>query len=255
MPDDRHRCEFTNFDQSVSVLVGGLFFDLAQRRGCDRLFDVNCRARFRGAPAALSALALSFVIGCSQAPAPLNAQEEQELERLRSESKEIQKLRAANREVDRLRKDNEELKTLRNSAAEIAKLETENNELRKQVAAARPAAPAARSQPSTQTTAQALLSAGNLPQAFEQAALIVEGQAAYRPEDVPQEGDQILIDRSVIGILIPEFANLTNTQQYEVSGWLKSKGVTIKNYQQLNTLGISNFQVRRFNPAETQLPK
>jgi hypothetical protein len=214
----------------------------------------NRKMALGGASAALVLLAIVIATGCSQSPGPLTAQEEQELERLRTENKEIQKLRASNRELDRLRKDNEELKTLRNSAGEIAKLETENSELKKQIAAARPGAPA-NPQPPPQAAPQSPLLSGNLPQAFEQAALIVEGQYAYRPEDIPQEGDQILIDRSVIGLLIPEFANATNTQQYEVSGWLKSKGVTVKNYQQLNALGISNFQIRRFNPAEAQPPK
>lgn len=197
-----------------------------------------------------AAAALWLATGCSQSPQALSAEEQQELERLRGENQEVQKLRTANRELDRLRKDNAELALLRNSAGEIARFRAENDDLRKQIGAL----PAPIQQPADIPAATAAAavepprSIVNFVQEFEEAALLVASQGDPRPEDIPQEGDQILIDQTVIGILIPEFGTRTNSQQYEISGWLKSKGVLLKNYQQFNSLGITNFQIRRTPP-------
>jgi hypothetical protein len=85
----------------------------------------------------------------------------------------------------------------------------------------------------------------NFVEAFEEAALLVGVPENVRQEDIPQEGDRIFIDQTVIGILIPEFASKTNSGRYEISGWLQGKGVKLKNYQQFNTLGITNYAIQR----------
>lgn len=195
-------------------------------------------------------LLLCGLLGCGsdQNASGISVQVQQELETLRAENQEVKKLRVQNQELPRLRKDNQDLQRLRGFEAEIARLRQENEQLRTRLAAV-PGAAVPGPAPALVEEPQPLQPIQNLPQAFEEAALLVATQETVPEEDVPQKGDNILIDQSVIGLLIPGFDKNTNGGPYEVSGWLTSKGVVLKNYQQLNVLGITNYNIRRAPPS------
>lgn len=200
---------------------------------------------------AVAFAAILYSVGCGESshPPPLAAQDTRELDRLRVENQEAGKLRTENQELARLRRDNQELAKLRGHEQEAATLRLENDRLRQIVSAAphQPVAPEP-APPRESLEPKPLLPIQNLPQAFEEAALSVASQGNPREEDIPQKGDNLLIDQSVIALLIPEFEKNTNGGPYEISGWLTSRGVALKNYQQLNFLGITNYQVRRAPP-------
>ena len=165
-----------------------------------------------------------------------------ELERLRAENRDVKRLRAENQGLDRLRNDHEEIRRLRNFDAEIVRLRAENETMRQTLLALNiPIQPPPPEPPATNR----LQAIQDLVAAFNEAAIAVTAQGLPRPEDTPQEGDNILIDQTVIGLLIPEFQDRTNSGPYEVSGWLAAKGVALQNYQQLNFLGLTNYQIRR----------
>ena len=181
--------------------------------------------------------------GCGGS-ASLTPAEQQELQSLRADNAEVQRLRKDNKELARLRRDNQEVQRLQNLAGEIARLQSENERLRNQLSAY----PALRQPPAPPTPIPAqdeLIPIQDLVSAFEEAAIVVESQGIAQAADLPMEGDNILIDQSVIELLIPEFKDNTNGGPYEMSGWLTSKGVTLKNYQQFNYLGITNYHIRR----------
>ena len=191
---------------------------------------------------AIAFLSLWSGCGSNSTPATASAGQRQELERLRTANQEVKQLRVANQDLARLRKDNDELQRLRGFDAEIARLRAENEQMRQDLVARKiPIQPPPPEPPATNR----LEPIQDLVRAFEDAAIVVTSQGAARSEDLPQEGDNILIDQSVIGLLIPEFQDRTNAGPYEVSGWLASKGVVLKNYQQLNYVGLTNYQIRR----------
>ncbi len=196
---------------------------------------------------------LSFFAGCEPNSASLKSSSErqQELEQLRAANRDVKKLRAENQEIGRLRTENQEIKRLRGFDQEIARLQSENKQMRKALAAV----PARLQPPPPEPQAtNRLPPIENLARAFEDAALVVASQGDPKPEDTPQEGDNILIDQSVIGLLIPEFQDRTNGGPYEVSGWLASRSVVFKNYQQLNFLGLTNYNIRRAPPKPLTSP-
>lgn len=216
------------------------------------LFQWSMLIKLNFAAGAALSLLLCGLLGCgSDQNAPgLSVQIQQELEKLRTENQEVKKLRVQNQELPRLRKDNQDLQRLRGFEAEIARLRQENEQLRTRLAAIPGAAvPAPATAAAPVEEPPPLQPIQNLPQAFEEAALLVATQETVREEDVPQKGDNILIDQSVIGLLISGFDKNTNGGPYEVSGWLTSKGVVLKNYQQLNVLGITNYNIRRAPPS------
>ncbi|MDA1273832.1 MAG: hypothetical protein O2960_07240 [Verrucomicrobia bacterium] len=198
------------------------------------------RLRLRHCPALI---VWSLLAACGNSPTSISPQEEQELQQLRSENKEVQRLRLENKDLSRLRRDNDEVLRLQNSDEEIAKLRAENETFKNQLAAY--PLPQQQLPPPTPEAERGIVPIQNLAAAFEEAALVVAGQGNEREEDLPKEGDNILIDQSAIEFLIPEFKDNTNGGPYEVSGWLTSKGVVLKNYQQFNYLGITNYHVRR----------
>lgn len=179
-----------------------------------------------------------------------SADHKQELEKLRADNREVKRLRAENQELGRLRSENQEILQLRGVGSEILRLRAENDQFRKALVKI----PGLRQVPvpELQATNQ-LQPIANLPVAFADAAIVVASQGEPKPEDVPKEGDNLLIDQSVIGLLIPEFQDRTNSGPYEISGWLTARGVVLQNYQQLNYLGITNYQVRRA-PAKIPNP-
>ncbi|MBM3838330.1 MAG: hypothetical protein FJ398_10255 [Verrucomicrobia bacterium] len=203
------------------------------------------------AAATLAGLLLGAGCGPASAPAAASAEHRQELERLRAANQEVKKLRTENQELGRLRRDNDELQRLRGFDAEIVRLRAENEKMRQALVALN--IPIQPPPPEPQVTNR-LEPIQDLVRAFEDAAIVVSSQGEPRPEDLPLEGDNILIDQSVIGLLIPEFQDRTNAGPYEVSGWLASKGVVLKSYQQLNHVGLTNYQVRRAPPKQPGSP-
>ncbi|MCF7762572.1 MAG: hypothetical protein K9N62_02755 [Verrucomicrobia bacterium] len=191
--------------------------------------------------------------GCGENPTASSAEQEQELKTLRAQNSEVSRLRSENSELARLRRDNQEINRLKDLGDAIAQLRQANEALKKQVAAL-PPGPKAAPVPETSEPASEIFPIENLVSAFQEAALVVESQGPPKEEDIPKEGDNILIDQSVIELLIPEFKNNTNGGPYEISGWLLSKGVALKNYQQFNYLGITNFHIRRAVSAEAPNP-
>jgi hypothetical protein len=200
---------------------------------------------------ALACLALATGCGSNLSSPPSSAEHRQELDRLRAENREVKKLRAENQELGRLRRDNQEILRLRGFDAEMTRLRAENEKMRQDLLARN--IPIQPPPPEPQATNR-LEPIPDLVRAFQDAAIVVMSQENARPEDIPQEGDNILIDQSVIGLLIPEFQDRTNAGPYEVSGWLSSKGVALKNYQQLNYVGLTNYQIRRAPPKTPDTP-
>ncbi len=180
-----------------------------------------------------------------------SAEQHQELEQLRADNKVVKSLRAENQELTRLRAENQELQQLRGFDREMSRLRAENDEIRKALAALPTPPPAPALEPPMTNRLQPI---EDLVRAFQDAAIVVSSQPAAKPEDLPQEGDNILIDQSVIGLLIPEFQERTNSGPYEISGWLASRGVVLTNYQQFNFLGITNYQIRRAPPKPQNPP-
>jgi hypothetical protein len=191
--------------------------------------------------------------GCGENLPAASAEQEQELKTLRAQNAEVLRLRSENSELGRLRRDNEEINRLKDLGDTIAQMRETNEALKSQVATL-PSQPKAAPVPETSEPATEIFPIENLVSAFQEAALVVESQGVPKEEDLPKEGDNILIDQSVIEMLIPEFKDNTNGGPYEISGWLLSKGVTLKNYQQFNYLGITNFHIRRAVSAEAPNP-
>jgi hypothetical protein len=190
--------------------------------------------------------------GCSGGKVEQDAQgpKQQEIERLRAENQELPKLQADNKEVAKLLAENQTIHKLRGDYQELVRARKDNEQLRAQVAKLPGATAAAtgRVMPSPGAVPapgpQPIL---NLVQAFDEAAVALEGQE-LRETDKPLEGDRILVDTNAIALLIPDLLS-TNGGMFEISGWLKSKSVRLKNYQQFNSLGITNYQIQRADPV------
>jgi hypothetical protein len=76
-----------------------------------------------------------------------------------------------------------------------------------------------------------------------------------RPEDVPEEGDEILIPPKLLGKLLPgtNFDSVQREEPINVKSILDQQGIVLTNYQQLLEMGITNYQiVRAQQPAEGQ---
>jgi hypothetical protein len=191
-------------------------------------------------------------MGCGKPNPPegSSSAEVQELERLRAENAGLPQLRSENAEVRKLRAENQEIHKLRGQYQELLRLRKDNDQLRAQVAKLPSRAGPSRtaSQPVAASATQAPQPIANVVQAFAEAAAALEGQE-MREIDKPLEGDRILVDTNAIALLIPDLLS-TNSGTFEISGWLKSKRVQLKNYQQFNSLGITNYQIQRADPVD-----
>jgi len=204
---------------------------------------------------ASAALLVFFATGCGgeKMQDAARAEAQQEIERLRAENAELPNLREENKEAQRLRAENQEIHKLRGQYQQLGQLRKENEQFRQQLAklkAPKTAASAANIAP-VEPLAEAPQPIVNIVQAFEGAALALEGQEV-KEQDQPAEGDRIMVDTNAIALLIPDLlkgANATNPGPYEISGWLKSRGVRMKNYQQFNSLGITNYKIQRADPV------
>jgi hypothetical protein len=79
-----------------------------------------------------------------------------------------------------------------------------------------------------------------------------------RPEDIPQEDDEILISPKMLGKLIPgaNFDSVERQEPINVKSLLDQQGIVLTNYQQLVEMGITNYQiVRAQRQAEVQSEK
>jgi hypothetical protein len=206
------------------------------------------------------ALPLGFALvfsGCGGSKIDEAAQsaKQQEIERLRAENQELPKLQADHKEVERLVAENQNIHKLRGDYQALVQARKDNEQLRAQVAKL-PSATAATGRLMPQPVAtpapgpQPIL---NLVQAFDEAAFALEGQE-LREIDKPLEGDRILVDTNAIALLIPDLLSTNSSGMFEISGWLKSKSVRLKNYQQFNSLGITNYQIQRADPAPKDSP-
>jgi hypothetical protein len=198
-------------------------------------------------------LCLSAIwIGCGGGPA--TRPESPELLQLRADNAEVEKLRRENAELPKLRNDNQELQRLRGTVADLSRLRSENTQMRQELTAKGEVLPPSEVPVAAVDEVPKREPIHNLVQAFDDIAAAIPPDN-IRDEDVPKEGDTLLIGQDVIGLLIPEFDENTNGGPYEISGWLKAKGVTVRNYQQLNLLGITNYKVMRAPPARPDAPK
>lgn len=68
-----------------------------------------------------------------------------------------------------------------------------------------------------------------------------------RPEDLPEEGDEILVPPQLLGALIPgaNFENVTRQEPINIKSLLEQQGIVLTNYQQLIELGITNYTIAR----------
>lgn len=77
-----------------------------------------------------------------------------------------------------------------------------------------------------------------------------------RPEDIPEEGDEILIPPKMLGKLIPgtNFDSVQREEPINVRSLLDQQGIMLTNYQQLVEMGITNYQiVRAQRPVEVNV--
>ncbi|MBI4661191.1 MAG: hypothetical protein HY735_20365 [Verrucomicrobia bacterium] len=212
--------------------------------------DAKCHERW------FLALLLSCVLwlaGCSGANLEQQrAQQAQELARLQDENKELQKLRTENKELPRLRKDNEELAKLRESTGEIDRLQKENDRIKSEIAEL------AKARRQSQLAAQQARQAAAQSAAARAAAA---GQPILTATNVadpnaPQEGDQIFIDPKLLASLLPQFdwSKLKRKEPIDVRPLLEQQGFVLTNYQQLISLGITNYTLQRSPkpPASTR---
>jgi hypothetical protein len=72
-------------------------------------------------------------------------------------------------------------------------------------------------------------------------------QAEIRPEDIPLEGDQILVAPKFLGALLPgiDLDKIERTEPLDITSLLTTRGVEITNYQQLVEMGVTNYQILR----------
>ena len=153
-----------------------------------------------GIPALLLGGAL-WLAGCSGGNGEQQrAQQTQELASLRDENKEMQKLRTENKELPRLRKEKEELPQLRGHAEEIEKLRKDNDRIRTEITNIAKV----RLEKDRQAAAQRAQQAATVAQVR---GAMQSGAMATNAADpnVPQEGDEILIDPKFLAKLLPQF--------------------------------------------------
>lgn len=211
------------------------------------------RITTRLALAWLTPVAAAWVIsGCSQNSQSVSANPHPELEQLRIQNQEVQKLRRENQELSRLLKDRDEVARLRKDLGELPRLRQENQALRLQIAEAasqrRNAATAANA---ANSAAGAVSSANpsdpNNPEAAE---------ADIDPANIPQEGDEILIEPKLLSKVLPGFdwEKLERKEPIAVRALLEQQGIILTNYQQLIDYGITNYTIRRNPPAEQAQP-
>ena len=208
----------------------------------DHLCDIERLKRWiSGLPVACAAI---WLAGCGNANfEQQKAQQAQEIEKLREENKELQKLRAENKELPRLRADKEELSKLRGTTDEIERLRKDNTRIQSEIAEL------AKARNQRLQAAQQARAAGALP--VGQAGANPGGQTGVNipnleDPNVPREGDEILIDPKFLSKLLPQFdwSKLERKEPLAVRALLEQQGIVLTNYQQLITLGVTNYVIQ-----------
>jgi|GEM_PF-1172099 len=197
--------------------------------------------------ALLSLLCAATFIGCNKTEQASVNQNDSEIERLRQENQDLAKLREENEETQRLRKENQDIHKLRGQYQELGRVRKENEELKKQaaklgVASAQSLTPA---QLGTLRPDENYLS--NTGKPFGERAA-TEGQTSTTNEtDLPQEGDEIMVDPKFLAVLLPDidWTKLNRTEPINIKGILESQNIVLTNYQELIGRGITNYVVRR----------
>ena len=185
-----------------------------------------------------------WLAGCGNAHVEQQkAQQAQEIERLRDENKEVQKLRAENKELPRLRADKDELPKLRGTTDEIERLRKDNARIQGEIAEV------AKARNERLQAAQQARSPGALPTGPAGAnpgGLAGINAATVEDPNVPREGDEILIDPKFLGKLLPQFdwSKLERKEPLAVRALLEQQGIVLTNYQQLITLGVTNYVIQ-----------
>ena len=191
-----------------------------------------------------AACAVLWLAGCGNANIEQQkAQQAQEIEELRDENKEVQKLRAENKELPRLRADEKELPKLRETTGEIERLRKDNARIQGEIAEV------AKARNERLQAAQQARSPGALPTGPAGAnpgGLAGINAATVEDPNVPREGDEILIDPKFLGKLLPQFdwSKLERKEPLAVRALLEQQGIVLTNYQQLITLGVTNYVIQ-----------
>ena len=184
-----------------------------------------------------------WLAGCGAHVEQQKAEQAQAMEKLREENKEVQKLRAENKELPRLRADKEELPKLRGTTDEIERLRKDNARIQGEIA------DLAKTQKERLLAAQQARAASALPVGPGGAnAGGPAGISAALVDDpnVPREGDEILIDPKFLGKLLPQYdwSKLERKEPLAVRALLEQQGIVLTNYQQLITLGVTNYVIQ-----------
>lgn len=211
-----------------------------------QIIEHRCESRVRGL--LLLSAVCALLGGCGVGGQQQTARDEtrQELEKVQQENRELPKLRAENRELPRLRKDNQEIQNLRTNAQELARARQENELLKKQVAEAS-------QQRGNRTLAANPQSPGPLASPTQSGGLAATGtpgspaEAPVADPNLPQEGDQILIEPRLLAKLLPDFdwSKIERKDPVVVNNILEQQGIVLTNYQQLIGLGVTNYIVQR----------
>jgi hypothetical protein len=74
--------------------------------------------------------------------------------------------------------------------------------------------------------------------------------AALNAPDIPQEGDEILLEPKSLAKLLPEFnwEALERKEPIAVRALLEQHGIVFTNYQELASRGITNYIIQRNRP-------
>jgi hypothetical protein len=177
--------------------------------------------------------------GCSNNQQASVNQNSEEVDRLRAENQDLGKLRTENQEVQRFQKENQDIHKLRGQNQALAQARKENEDLRRQAAKLGVASSG---------------DSGLTPeiQAQQAAALVRKGLAeanlqALQDKDIPLEGDEIFIEPKFLAALLPDidWTKLNRTEPIGIKNLLDQQKIVITNYQQLVSLGITNYSIRR----------
>lgn len=173
------------------------------------------------------------------------------LNQLRTENQAVVQLRRDNQDLARLRQDNAEILKLRPFSSELARLRAENQELRTQ-AGLKPEDRLA--------DADASGSASGKPGARGTGApgdpATTDAEAEVDPADLPQEGDDILVEPKYLAALLPGFdwEKIERKEPISIKSILEQKGIVLSNYKQLVDLGLTNYVIRRNPPPAPAEP-
>jgi hypothetical protein len=208
----------------------------------------------------LSLLALPLIVaalaaGCGSKAIqdPAATAQNQEREKLLAENQDFTQVATENQEAKRLKLENQELPRLRNQYQEAIRLRKDNEQLRQQITKISPAA--ATNQVAAGEAGQGAPGAPGAP--------VGDQPDKENPKEVAQdenalnEGDEVVIDPKQLKQLLPDFdwEKLGRKEPLGVRSLLEKDGVQITNTQQLREYGLTNYIIRRAQPAPQPAPQ